>query len=118
MSTAFHTLNRVLLRPIKMKTKYELYFRKIPKLSYFRVFGSKCYVMNMKDYLTKFDPISSEGVFLGYLNNSKAYSVFNLRTLMVEESMNVAFDESKPHSKFKDLVEVDRVTNENTSTDV
>ena len=105
MSTACHILNRVLLRPITQKTPYELYYGKTPKLSYFRVFGSKCFILNSKDYLTKFDPKSSEGIFLGYSNNSKAYRVFNLKTLVVEESMNVAFDESKPPSKYIDLVD-------------
>ena len=92
MSRACYVLNRVLLRPIKMKTPYELYFKKTPKISYFKVFGSKCFILNIKDYLTKFDPKSSEGVFLRYSNTSKAYRVFNLRTLMIEESLNVVFD--------------------------
>ena len=105
MSTACHILNRVLLRPITQKTPYELYYGKTPKLSYFRVFGCKCFILNSKDYLTKFDPKSSEGIFLGYSTNSKAYRVFNLKTLVVEESMNVAFDESKPPSKYIDLVD-------------
>ena len=96
MSTACHILNRVLLRPMTQKTPYEIYFGKTPKVSYFRVFGSKCFILNSKEYLTKFDPKSNEGIFLGYSTNSKAYRVFNLKTLVVEESMNVAFDESKP----------------------
>lgn len=55
MSTACYVLNRVLLRLIKMKTPYELYFGKTPKISYFKVFGSKCFILNTNDYLTKFD---------------------------------------------------------------
>ncbi|GJR58504.1 reverse transcriptase domain-containing protein [Tanacetum coccineum] len=35
-----------------------------PPLEYFKVFGSKCFILNTKDYLTKFDPKSYEGVFL------------------------------------------------------
>ncbi|GJU77130.1 retrovirus-related pol polyprotein from transposon TNT 1-94 [Tanacetum coccineum] len=35
------------------------YSRK-PTLDYFRVFGSKCFILNTKDYLTKFDPKSYE----------------------------------------------------------
>ncbi|KAL8093193.1 hypothetical protein AgCh_035182 [Apium graveolens] len=109
MSTACHILNRVLLRPIKKKTPYELYFGKTPKLSYFRVFGSKCFRLNSKEYLKKFDSKSDEGIFLGYSNNSKAYRVFNLKSLVVEESMNVAFDESKPPVKYKDLVDQENI---------
>ncbi|KAL8105311.1 hypothetical protein AgCh_029194 [Apium graveolens] len=40
---------------------------------------------------------------------SKAYRVFNLKSLVVEESMNVAFDESKQHAKYKDLVDQENV---------
>ncbi|GJW82209.1 retrovirus-related pol polyprotein from transposon TNT 1-94 [Tanacetum coccineum] len=36
-----------------------------PTLDYSRVFESKCFILNTKDYLTRFDPKSYEGVFLG-----------------------------------------------------
>nr|GEY21690.1 zf-CCHC domain-containing protein/UBN2 domain-containing protein [Tanacetum cinerariifolium] len=49
-----------------------------------------------KDYLTKFDPKSTEGVFLGYLPNSKAYIILNKETMRINESLNVKFDESSP----------------------
>src|SRR5437667_3241821 len=107
ISTACYTLNRVLLRPIISKTPYGLYFGYTPKINYFRVFGSKCYILNSKDYLTKFDPKSDEGVFLGYSTNSKAYRIFNLRSLLVEESLNVSFDESLAPPKYIDLAEYD-----------
>ncbi|GJU10120.1 zf-CCHC domain-containing protein [Tanacetum coccineum] len=48
------------------------------------------------DYLTKFDPKSTKGIFLGYSPNSKAYVVLNRETMRVEESLNVKFDESLP----------------------
>ncbi|KEH19416.1 hypothetical protein MTR_8g058870 [Medicago truncatula] len=41
----------------------------------------------------KFDAKVDDGIFLGYSSNSKAYRVFNKRTLTVEESIHVAFDE-------------------------
>ena len=50
--------------------------------------------MNTKDYLGKFASKTDEGVFLGYSNSSKAYRIFNKRSLLVEESMHVTFDES------------------------
>nr|GEU76357.1 ribonuclease H-like domain-containing protein [Tanacetum cinerariifolium] len=42
------------------------YSRK-PTLDYFKVFGSKCFILNTKEYLTKFDPKSYEGVFVGQM---------------------------------------------------
>jgi len=51
---------------------------------------------NRKDKLGKFDAKADDGIFLGYSSNSKAYRVFNKRTLTVEESIHVAFDETPP----------------------
>ncbi|GKD20263.1 retrovirus-related pol polyprotein from transposon TNT 1-94, partial [Tanacetum coccineum] len=65
-----------------------------PTLDYFRVFGSKCFILNTKYYLTKFDPKSYGGVFLGYYQNSKAYIILNKHTVKIEESLNVTFDET------------------------
>ena len=109
VDTSTYILNRVLIRPFLNKTPYELYKGKKPTLGYFRVFGSKCFILNTKDYLTKFDPKSYEGVFLGYSQNSKAYIVLNKETLRVEESLNVTFDESPPPSKTSPLVDDDLV---------
>ena len=39
----------------------------------------------------KFDSKSDDGIFLEYFTSSKAYRVFNKRTMMVEESMHVSF---------------------------
>ncbi|KAG8639749.1 hypothetical protein MANES_14G166140v8 [Manihot esculenta] len=51
------------------------------------------------DNLGKFDSKTNEGIFLGYSTSSKSYRVFNKRTLIVEESMHVVFDESNPFFK-------------------
>ncbi|GJT24760.1 retrovirus-related pol polyprotein from transposon TNT 1-94 [Tanacetum coccineum] len=82
------------------------YSRK-PTLDYFRVFRSKCFILNTKDYLTKFDSKSYEGVFLGYSQNSKAYIILNKQTRKVEESINVTFDKTPPPSKTSPLVDDD-----------
>ena len=63
--------------------------------------------MNTKDNLGKFDPKSNVGIFLGYSNSSKAYRVYNKRTLVVEESMHVTFDESNPSSTGKIVIDND-----------
>ncbi|GKA54045.1 retrovirus-related pol polyprotein from transposon TNT 1-94 [Tanacetum coccineum] len=78
-----------------------------PTLDYFRVFGSKCFILNTKDYLTKFDPKSYEGIFLGYSQNSKAYIILNKHTMKIEKSLNVTFNETPPPSKTSPLVDDD-----------
>ncbi|GJX04173.1 retrovirus-related pol polyprotein from transposon TNT 1-94 [Tanacetum coccineum] len=107
VDTSTYILNRILIRAILGKTPYELLRGRKPTLDYFRVFGSKCFILNTKDYLTKFDPKSYEGVFLGYSQNSKAYIILNKHTRKVEESLNVTFDETPPPSKTSPLVDDD-----------
>ena len=51
--------------------------------------------MNGKSNIGKFDSRSDEGIFLGYSDRSKAYRVFNKRTLVVEESIHVKFVEQR-----------------------
>ncbi|GMI75421.1 hypothetical protein HRI_001211400 [Hibiscus trionum] len=48
----------------------------------------------VKDNLGKFDAKSDEAIFIGYSLTSKAYRVFNKRTLVVEESIHVVFDDN------------------------
>ena len=40
VSTACYVLNMILLRPNLNKTSYELFYDRIPKISYFKIFGS------------------------------------------------------------------------------
>ncbi|GJT30381.1 retrovirus-related pol polyprotein from transposon TNT 1-94 [Tanacetum coccineum] len=89
------------------KTPYELLRGRKPTLDYFRVFGSKYFILNIKDYLTKFDPKSYKGILLGYSQNSKAYIILNKHTMKIKESLNVTFDETPPPSKISPLVDDD-----------
>ncbi|GJY61570.1 retrovirus-related pol polyprotein from transposon TNT 1-94 [Tanacetum coccineum] len=89
------------------KTPYELLRGRKPTLDYFRVFGSKCFILKTKEYHTKFDSKSYEDVFLEYSQNSKAYIILNKHTRKVEESLNVTFDETPPPSKTSPLVDDD-----------
>ena len=95
LNTSCYIINRCMIRPILNKTPYELFKGRKPNIMHLRVFGCKCYVHNNgKDALGKFDPRSDEAIFLGYSSHSKAYKVFNKRTLCVEESVHVLFDET------------------------
>ncbi|GJW47746.1 retrovirus-related pol polyprotein from transposon TNT 1-94, partial [Tanacetum coccineum] len=107
IDTSTCILKQILIRAILGKTPYEILRGRKPTLEYFRVFGSMCFILNTKDYLTKFDPKSYEGVFLGYSQNSKAYIILNKHTRKIEESLNVTFDETPPPSKTSPLVDDD-----------
>ncbi|XP_062104243.1 uncharacterized protein LOC133815415 [Humulus lupulus] len=92
VNTSCYILNRVFIRPNMNKTPYELWKGRKPNIGYFRVFGCKCYILNTKDNLGKFDAKSDVGIFIGYSTHSKAYRIYNKRTNVVEESIHVAFD--------------------------
>ena len=92
VNTSCYILNRVLIRSSLDKTPYELWKNKKPNISYFKVFGSKCFILNTKDNLGKFDAKSNVEIFLGYSSYSKAYRVFNKKTMVVEESVHVVDD--------------------------
>ncbi|GJU10515.1 retrovirus-related pol polyprotein from transposon TNT 1-94 [Tanacetum coccineum] len=70
-------------------------------------YSSKFFILNTKYYLTKFDPKSYKGVFLGYSQNSKAYIILNKHTRKIEESLNVTFDETPPPTKTSPLADDD-----------
>ncbi|GJU94632.1 retrovirus-related pol polyprotein from transposon TNT 1-94 [Tanacetum coccineum] len=107
IDTSTYILNRILIRAILGKTPYELFRGRKLTLDYFKVFGSKCFILNIKYHLTKFDTKSYEGVFLGYTQNSKAYIILNKHTMKIEESPNVTIDETPPSSKKSPLVDDD-----------
>jgi len=95
VSTTCYILNRVLIRPILKKTPYELFKGRKPNVSHLKAFGCKCFILNNgKDNLGKFDSKTDEGIFLGYSIHGHTYRVYNKRTMLVEESMHIAFDET------------------------
>lgn len=98
-------MNCVLIRPILNLMLYELYKGRKSSISHLHVFGCKYFVLNSwKDNLGKFDAKGDEGLFLGYSTSSKAFRVFNKRTLKIEESFHVTIDESNPLTIELDVV--------------
>ena len=63
-------------------------------MKYFQVFGSKCYILNDRENLGKFDAKSDKGIFLGYSTSSRAYRVYNKRTKTVMEPINMKIDDA------------------------
>ncbi|GKF78552.1 hypothetical protein Tco_0234120, partial [Tanacetum coccineum] len=62
-----------------------------------RPFGCPVTILNTLDHLGKFYRKANEGFFVGYSVNSKAFSVFNSRTRIVEENLHITFLENKPN---------------------
>jgi hypothetical protein len=94
INTACHAINRLYLHKYYKKTSYELLTGSKPKVSYFRVFGCKCFIPNKKPRSSKFAPKIDEDFLLGYGPNEYAYQVFNLSTGRTKITVDVTFDES------------------------
>jgi hypothetical protein len=94
INTACYAINRLYLHRILKKTSYELLTSKKPNVSYFRVFGSKCFILVKRGRKSKFAPKVVEGFLLGYDSNTRAYRVFNKSTRLAEVSCDIVFDET------------------------
>jgi hypothetical protein len=115
VNTACHAINRVYLHRLLKKTSYELLTGNKPNVSYFRVFGSKCYILVKKGRNSKFSPKAVEGFLLGYDSNTKAYRVFNKSSGLVEVSSDVVFDET--NGSPREQVDLDDVDEDDVPTD-
>ena len=94
MNTSCHIGNRIFFRAETKKTSYEIWGEKKPMVKYFRIFGSKCYILNDRENLGKFDAKNDEGIFLGYSTNSRVYRVYSKCTKTMMESINVVIDDT------------------------
>jgi hypothetical protein len=82
------------LFPQKFLGTYELLNGKKPDVSFFRMFGCKCFIYKKRQHLGKFQRCCDISFLVGYSSKSKAYRVFNHATDLVEETYDVEFDES------------------------
>ncbi|GJS69627.1 ribonuclease H-like domain-containing protein [Tanacetum coccineum] len=97
VNTACYVLNRVLVIKPHNKTPYELIRRRTPLIDFMKPFGCLVTILNTRDHLGKFDGKADEGFFVGYSVVSKAMRVFNKRTRIVEETLNIRFLENTPN---------------------
>jgi hypothetical protein len=107
INTSCYASNRLFPHRLLEKTPYELLNGKKPDVSYFRVFGCKCYIYKKCHCLGKFQRRCDIGFLLGYSSKSKEYRVFNHATGVVEETYDVEFDETNgSHGALENLDDV------------
>jgi hypothetical protein len=73
---------------------YELLTGNKPNVSYFKFFGSKCYILLKTAKSSKFAPKVYEGFMLGYDSSSRAYRIFNKDSGCIETTCDAVFDET------------------------
>nr|GEU44849.1 hypothetical protein [Tanacetum cinerariifolium] len=100
VNTACYVLNRALVIKPHNKTPYELIRGRPLLIDFMKPFGCPVSILNTRDSLGKFDRKADEGFFfVRYSVISKAMRVFNKRTKIVEETLNIKFLENAPNVK-------------------
>jgi hypothetical protein len=93
ISTACHASNRLYLRKEISKTPYEILTGNKPNISYFRVFGCKCFYLIKGVRLSKFESKALDGIFVGYGLESHTYRIYDKLSGAIIESCSVIFEE-------------------------
>nr|GEW50854.1 retrovirus-related Pol polyprotein from transposon TNT 1-94 [Tanacetum cinerariifolium] len=99
VNTACYVLNRALVIKPHNKTPHELIRGRPPLIDFMKPFGCPVTILNIRDYLGMFDEKANEGFFIRYSVVSKAMRVFNKRTRIVEETLNIRFLKNAPNVK-------------------
>jgi hypothetical protein len=77
VNTTCHVGNQIFLMAFLNKTCYELMHGRAPRVSHFRAFGCRCFILK-KGRLDKFELRCCDRVFLGYASHSRAFCVLTL----------------------------------------
>nr|GFB49279.1 retrovirus-related Pol polyprotein from transposon TNT 1-94 [Tanacetum cinerariifolium] len=109
VNTACYVQNRVLVTKPHNKTPYELLHGRLPSIGFMRPFGCLVTILNTMYPLGKFQRKVDEGFLVGYYVCSKAFRVFNSRTLIVQETLHtmnshpvIAKNQTNSHAGFQD----------------
>ncbi|GJT30177.1 putative ribonuclease H-like domain-containing protein [Tanacetum coccineum] len=97
VNTTCYVLNKVLIIKPYNKTPYELIRGRPPLIDFMKPFGCPIAILNTRYHLGKFDGKANEGFCIGYFVVCKAMRVFNKRTRIVKETLNIRFLENTPN---------------------
>lgn len=100
-------------RKNKIKTPYELWYNKIPNISYLKTFGCLSYYHIPKNARNKLQPSGKKAIMVGYSRERVAYRLFDLERKAIFEERNVTFDENIKGSYFLNKQKLNNNVNEN-----
>jgi hypothetical protein len=94
MVTTVYILNRSPTKALNRITPYEAWHRRKPAVSHLRVFGCLAFTKEL-GHIGKLDDRSTPGVFIGYMEGSKAYRILDPGKLRVRTARDVVFDKGR-----------------------
>nr|GEV42820.1 retrovirus-related Pol polyprotein from transposon TNT 1-94 [Tanacetum cinerariifolium] len=83
------TQNRLIIHKRFYKTPYELMNKRKPNIKFFRVFGCRCYLLNVYEDVGKLKEKGDIGVFVGYSKESASFRIYNKQTHHESSTTNV-----------------------------
>nr|GEW30298.1 hypothetical protein [Tanacetum cinerariifolium] len=123
VNTTCYVLNRALVIKPHNKTPYELSRGRPPLIDFMKPFGCPVTILNIKDYLGKFNEKANEGLFVGYSmvrfqTNGIAGTKDNIVAGQAEKNKEPKQeqDDQVTRSKFKGLLQQERQTEHINST--
>jgi hypothetical protein len=90
--TAVYILNRSPTKALNGRTSYVAWHGHESVISHLRVFGCLTFAKEL-GHIDKLDDRSTSGVFIGYVEGSKAYRILDPRTQRVRMTRDIVFDE-------------------------
>ncbi|GJX43011.1 retrovirus-related pol polyprotein from transposon TNT 1-94 [Tanacetum coccineum] len=95
IATACYTQNKSIIISTHGKMAYHLINNRKPLIKHLHIFGCICYIIRDGENLDKMKEKGDPCVMVGYSTQSKGYYVYNKRTRLIVESINIKFDEIK-----------------------
>ena len=92
MTTTVFILNHAPTKALTGKTLFKAWYGRKRSVSFLQTFGCIGHVRKMKSNLTKLEDRSTPMVFLGYMEGTKAYRLYDPRGDKVLVSCDVVFD--------------------------
>jgi hypothetical protein len=92
--TAVYILNRSPTKALNGRTLYEAWHGRKPAVSHLRVFGCLAFAKEL-GHVGKLDDMSTPGVFIGYVEGSKAYRILDPVTQRVLTARDLVFNEGR-----------------------
>lgn len=116
INTANYLQNRCPSRVLDGRTPFELWLGREPSARHLHVFGSKAFVLNKKPNRGKFTPRTTEGIFMGYSETSRAYRIWmpDIQKIIISRDVKVIDNKLSNYYKEADTI----IFPDQTETDI
>ena len=95
VATAVYLLNRSLTKSVRGMTPYQAWHGRKPNVQHLRTFGCVAHVKRIGPGMNKLSDRSSQMIFIGYEQGSKAYRLYDPSKRKLVVSRDVVFEEDR-----------------------